>query len=364
MKKILYTASTLSHIKNFHLPVIAELKRRSFSVFVCAEKGSLPDMADGFFSLPFEKRLFGFKNVIAVFRAGKLLKAERFDTVVLNTSLAAAVFRAALLTVPKKLRPRVIYICHGFFFSERGGISSLPYLIAEKLLSPLSDCLVVINDEDFRLAHRYRLCEDIRKINGMGLPNGIYRIPTEQERVSAQKALKISEKAVVFLCVGEFSRRKNQQALIRAFSKCAEDIPDVILLFAGDGELLSDCKRLAESSKTAERVVFLGCRQDMLSLLFAADALISVSKCEGLPFSVMEALGCGLPVALSDIKGHRDLAVRGNVTLFQNERELCAALKKLSREHRRSAGEMSGCLLSDVLPRHISLYDTENEGNK
>lgn len=364
MKKILYTASTLSHIKNFHLPVIAELKRRGFSVFVCAEKGSLSDAADGFFSLPFEKRLFGFKNVIAVFRAAKLLKAERFDTVVLNTSLAAAVFRAALPAVPKKLRPRVIYICHGFFFSEKGGISSLPYLIAEKLLSPVSDCLVVMNDEDERLAHRYRLCDDIRRINGMGLPNGIYRVPTEQERISAEKALKVSEKTVVFLCVGEFSRRKNQQALIRAFSKCAEDIPDAVLFFAGDGRLLSHCKRIAESSKAADRIVFLGYRQDIPSLLFAADALISFSRCEGLPFAVMEALGCGLPAALSDIKGHRDLAPLGNVTLFKNEKELCAALKKLSREHRRSSGDMSGCLLSDVLPRHISLYDTENEGNK
>lgn len=362
MKKLLYCASTLSHLKSFHLPVIGELKGRGFSVFICAEKPYLPDGADGCFALPFEKRLLSFRNLAAVFGARRLLLNGKFDALVLNTALASAVFRAAALTISKKRRPEIIYICHGFLFGERDGISGLKYLIPERLLAKATDTLAVMNDEDRRLAQHFRLCEDIRRINGMGLPEGIYHIPDKGERCSARKSLGIDDDSIVFLCVGEFSDRKNQQALIRGFVKCADDIPDAILLFAGAGSRLTHCKRLAERSKVADRIFFLGYEQDILPLLFAADAYFSVSKSEGLPFSVMEALCCGLSAALSDIKGHRDLALSGNVTLFNGESALCDAMKKLYHNHDRRQNDMSGYLLSAVMPQLISLYDIEDEG--
>ena len=52
---------------------------------------------------------------------------------------------------------------------------------------------------------------------------------------------------------------------------------------------------------------FLGQVSDINTLYRSSDLLVAASVMEGLPFNVMEALYCGLPVAASRIKGHTDL---------------------------------------------------------
>ena len=362
MKKLLYCASTLSHLKNFHLPHIKALSEADFSVFTCAEQEFLFENTAGSFALPFEKRFLSFQNLKAVFTARKLLLRENFDVISLNTSLAAAVIRAALLTMPKKRRPKVVYICHGFLFGEKVTPSSLRYSLPEKLLAHLTDILAVMNDEDARLAKRYHLCENLRRINGMGLPEGRYRIPDEDERTAARKSLGIAESEFVFLCVGEFSSRKNQQAVIRAFAKSLSDMPNARLIFAGEGALLSRCKSLAKELNIAEKVSFSGQKSDVLPLYFAADAAVSASKSEGLPFSIMESLCCGLPAILSDIKGHRDLKNSGgNIVLFDSGEKLSAAMKEIYRSKDRFPCDMSRYMLPAVLSEILSLYNFEKE---
>ena len=108
MKKLLYCASTLSHLENFHAPHINALCDAGFSVFTCAEQEFLFENTAGCFALPFEKRFLSPKNLKAVFMARKLLLSENFDVISLHTTLAAAVIRAALLTMPKKRSPKVV----------------------------------------------------------------------------------------------------------------------------------------------------------------------------------------------------------------------------------------------------------------
>ena len=82
-KKILYAASTMSHISNFHTDYIKALRDMGHTVSVMASG----EGAD--FDIPFEKKLISFKNLINRRKIRKILKREGFDTLVLNTSLAA-----------------------------------------------------------------------------------------------------------------------------------------------------------------------------------------------------------------------------------------------------------------------------------
>jgi glycosyltransferase EpsD len=60
-------------------------------------------------------------------------------------------------------------------------------------------------------------------------------------------------------------------------------------------------------------VRFMGWRDDMDAIYRAADMSVSTAISEGLPFNIIEAQLCGLPVAASRIRGHTDL-IRQRVT--------------------------------------------------
>ena len=51
---------------------------------------------------------------------------------------------------------------------------------------------------------------------------------------------------------------------------------------------------------------------EIISQLYSAHVFMSTSRWEGLPRSVLEAMGTGLPVVLSSISGHKELAREGH----------------------------------------------------
>lgn len=71
---------------------------------------------------------------------------------------------------------------------------------------------------------------------------------------------------------------------------------------------------------------FLGYRKNVADLYHASDIYVSVSLQEGLLVSVIEAMSFGLPVVVSDIRGHRDTVNNGeNGFLFASgdDKEMC-----------------------------------------
>lgn len=362
MKKILFCASTVSHIKNFHLPYIKALSDSGYEVYTAADSEFLFENTKGCFMLPFKKVFTSPQNVKAIFAARKLLLEHRFDAVSLHTTLAAAVVRAAILTLPPKLRPKVFYICHGYLFNENDGAGSLKYLIPEKLCAPVTDVLMVMNREDERIAKNHRLYGgELIYINGMGLPDGKFSPPSYERHILAKKAFGFSPEDRLFICCAELSERKNQELLIRAFAEALPVIPTGYLLLAGKGRELERYQLLCQKLGLQDRVRFLGYVTDMPTLLDAADGFVSASRIEGLPFAVMEALTCGLPAALSDIKGHRELAKTGETAwLFSDEEQLAELIKRIyALPQLRYDYELSPFMLSEVSPYISAIYLNE-----
>ena len=110
MSKILYAASNMPHINNFHTAYINALRRDGHDVKVMA-KG---DGAD--FDIPFVKKMFSRGNTACRREIKRIVAREKFDVIILNTALAAFHIRFAL---PKKNRPKVINISPYPEFSHR-----------------------------------------------------------------------------------------------------------------------------------------------------------------------------------------------------------------------------------------------------
>lgn len=358
-KKILFCASTASHIKNFHTPYMAAFAQCGYEVSTATGDTGEIAGAQQSFTLPFYKSFFSFKNIRAIFAVRKLILKEQFDIVSLHTTLAAAVVRAALLTIPKRRRPRVFYTCHGYLFGENDGFARLKYLLPEKLCAKVTDVLMVMNREDERIAHRYRLSSgSIQYINGMGLLPGRFTTPSPDEHIAAKRALGFLPEQVLFVYIAEFSKRKNHSQLLTAFAAAASQIPNAQLLLAGTGALLEDCRQLVSQLGVANQVHFLGYVNDTPTLLAGCDVCVSTSLIEGLPFNIMEAMASGLDVIASDIKGHRELAeCCPNFTLFDEPSALPNLLTAAAQFplHRHPA-EISHFMLPQVLPELMHIY--------
>ena len=118
--------------------------------------------------------------------------------------------------------------------------------------------------------------------------------------------------------VAAFRPQKDQQTLIRAMALLPLDFR---LFLAGGSETdtdraqLEDCRHLAMELGVADRVRFLGIRNDVPSVLAAADMVAFSTHYEGMSLSVMEGLASGKPFVASDAPGVRDM-IEGAGVLF------------------------------------------------
>ncbi len=304
MKKVLMIASESSHFRNFHIPYIKRLQEQGAIVYTAANGVFAMDGVIHT-TLKFRKKITSPANIGVIFKLAKLIRKEKFDAVYTNSTLAGIAGRvAAGLSGVKTAERR--HICHGYLFNDDNSKRARVYLMFEKLVRKRTDLLAVMNADDLNIARKYSLGREIVFLNGMGLDARRFPECTADEIENERRRLGAEENGVLFLCVGEFSARKNQSAILEAFAKLKRQ--DCRLVFAGTGELFEDCQSLAETLGISDKTAFLG-HCDNVNLLYrACDVLISASRFEGLPFNVMEALYCGEHIIVSDVKGNRDLS--------------------------------------------------------
>ncbi len=289
----------MDHIRSFHLPYIKALRDEGHEVLVMA-KGK-----DADFNIGFVKKMLSTQNNSCRRKIKKILKEEKFDVIILNTTLAAFHIRLAM---PKKNRPKVINFVHGYMFpNERRSTKDKIFFACERFLRKKTDFIIVMNGEDHKTATENKLClGEVKTVRGMGASVG-------ELQVTRENICKFTESAGKYIIcfVGELYKAKNQRMLICALPEIQLDIPNAVLWLVGEGVDRHELVELTEDLNLTGSVAFIGKRLNPCDYMRACDLYVSASEKEGLPFNVMEALGCGKTVLASDIKGHRDIIENG-----------------------------------------------------
>lgn len=301
--KILFVASTRSHILTFHLPYLERLHQEGYEIHGAwgGTDGEVPFVAKTTF-LPFEKQMTSPKNFLVSGRLRRQIREECYDGIIVHTSLAAFFTRLAVLGM--KNRPKVINMAHGYLFDDQ---TSLPkrmiLLAAEQLTAPVTDLLITMNEWDHQAAQKHHLGKSVVSIPGIGVD--FSRLDAQHDHgTSIRKNLGFSDDDFLLIYPAEFSARKSQHVLLRALTELPSRVK---LILPGSGALLDQCKALAAELNIADRVVFPGYITEMSPWYRCCNAAVSASRIEGLPFNVMEAMYYGLPVVASTVKGHEDL---------------------------------------------------------
>ncbi len=367
-RKLLFVASSYIHILNFHLPYLQALHEQNWELHVgCAAPEKEIPWADRTLSLPFEKKMSSPSNFRAAAQIRRLVRKEHYELIIVHTSLAAFFTRFALWGMRR--RPRLINMVHGYLFDDETPFAKRQImLLAEKLTAPQTDLLLTMNRWDYELAKSRRLGKRVEMVPGIGVNFAKMRRTTEEPAQKLRETLGIAPDAFVLLCAAELSKRKSQQVLISAMPLLPEK---TALVLAGSGAEERELRTLAEELRVADRVLFPGYVKDLSEWYAMADAAVTASRIEGLPFNVMEAMYCRRPVVASRIKGHEDLltdGVSGLLIRYGDPAACAAAVKKLiddpalgARLAENAAGAVRRFGLSEVFPQVMRAYESMME---
>jgi glycosyltransferase EpsF len=105
----------------------------------------------------------------------------------------------------------------------------------------------------------------------------------------------------VLLHAGRHTEEKNMFFLLDIFAELLSREKNMLCVLAGSGPLTPDLQARAEALGIAEKVRFLGIRDDVPRLMRAADLLILPSRYEGFGLVVVEAQAVGLRSLVADV---------------------------------------------------------------
>lgn len=396
----------------------------------CREVREAADLA---LSLPVEKSYFSPQNLRACTELRRLIKKQDYSLIITHTTLGAAIARLAVKGLSRRPRT-VIVVHGYLFGPGAGLFPSLFLRAAEYFTAKETDRIITMNEWDRNWAERNfpktERCSipgigvEVRRLGSCGMDeksscfrpektvqgtsarpedgSSLFAAVSSKTGVSPSDGMPpqkesllqngspakngslpqndslpedeplpqtpgVSRKHFTLVYPAEFSARKNQAFLIRAMRQLP---PGVRLILPGNGALLSECRDLAARLGLSDRVIFPGYVDRIGTILSQADAVVSSSRSEGLPFCIMEAMLCGLPVIASDVKGNRDLVENGSTGFLyipENTRSFTKAVRNLMKSRKKAARMGRAGLqraqrfrLEKVLPEVMRAYIDED----
>ena len=168
------------------------------------------------------------------------------------------------------------------------------------------------------------------------VPNGVDLSKCEVKKSYARG------KTFRIIHVGRFADVKNHDLILKSFAQFVQGHPDAQLQLIGDGELEESMKSFARDLHIDQAVNFMGRQKNVFSWLHDADLFILPSKYEGMPMSIIEAMGTGLPIITCSSGGVLDMLSNGYsaILIKPSVDNLCQAFEVLYND--KNLREMLG----------------------
>lgn len=191
------------------------------------------------------------------------------------------------------------------------------------------------------IANSRRVMEFTRGLYGVDerrlhiIPNGVDltdpRAGREGARAAARAALRLPDDAVVVGTIGRLSPEKNPRLFLEMAARVAAVTRGSLFIMVGDGKEMGELRGRAERLGLSDRLMLLGARQDVGSLLSGFDLFVSPSDTEGMPNAVMEAMAAGLPVVATRVGGTDEVVEEGSTGYLVERGDLAALTERTAQ---------------------------------
>lgn len=238
-------------------------------------------------------------------------------------------FYAALARLAGARRCRLVFTEHGRHYPDRRRTKRV---LANRLLVRLAHRITAVGES---VADKLIRNEGIPRRRIAVIHNGVDpdRFPTLDacERNTLRASIGVAPEATLILHVAGFRPVKDHPTALRAFARLAARDPDAVLAFAGTGPGQPDAERLAESLGIADRVRFLGARDDVPRLWAAADIALLTSFSEGVSVAALEAMASRRPMVATNVGGNGEVVAHGETGFLAPREDDAAIAEALAR---------------------------------
>ena len=146
--------------------------------------------------------------------------------------------------------------------------------------------------------------KSIRK-KGVIIPNPINGMLPDRHK---------GEKKKIIVTACRLHPQKNLKMLIDAFAMLIRDYPEYKLVIYGEGILRNDLEKYIRKLDLADYISLPGFAKDILNIISDCKMYVSSSDYEGISNSMLEAMGMGLPVVVTDCPvGGARMMIENNV---------------------------------------------------
>ena len=234
------------------------------------------------------------KDLFAFIQLSRVIRSFRPSIIHAHSSKAGLLARIAarLFGIP------CVFTAHGWAFSE--GVSRPRKWMAmplEWLAGRLGANIIAVSKFDYDLALHYGI-SDAKHIRAIA--NGI---PDDAGRAHPETG-----GPPIIAMVARFNHQKDHMTLLRALSRVQAPFR---LWLIGDGPLLDRSRSCVEELGLTSRTEFFGDCNSVRSLLTNAHVFALISRYEGLPISILEAMCAGLPIVATDTGGVSEAVRQG-----------------------------------------------------
>jgi L-malate glycosyltransferase len=277
-----------------------------------------------------------------------------------------------------------------FFRAERPDIvhvhnpTSLQYAVLSKLVSRAAIVVTIHGDQDThaRLGSSFEWGLTSAAVIVSHAAGKTLRLPSHAGRLivvhngiataTANEELRLDVRAelsagdsCVGILVARIDGRKGHATLLKSL-RALDDLGGSLRMWiVGDGSKREAAESLAaQLGLGQDRVRFLGRRSDIDRLLNAADFFVLPSDIEGLPLSILEAMGHGLPIVASHVGGVPEIIqddINGLLVPAGDHAALAAAIRRVATDPvlRRRLGDAARerASVTFSLPAMVRKYD-------
>ncbi|TPF78567.1 glycosyl transferase family 1 [Bifidobacterium sp. UTCIF-3] len=258
------------------------------------------------------------KDIAAIHKTTEIIRHIKPDIVHCHSSKAGIIGRVAAKICGVH---KVFYTPHAYAFDspEFSVAKKELFTMAERWASRCATtCTFNVSNGEYRNALKHHI-DRPAKFNV--IYNGVPDLPL-RSRSEARTELGLDgvvpEDALIVGCAAWLDARKDPMTFMRIAERILANRLEIHFVYIGDGDLHDQVIAFIKQHHLENNIHVLGYRDDACQLVTAFNVYLLASLYEGMPYSLIEALQAGVPIAATRTTGNDEVVIPGvNGELFE-----------------------------------------------